>query len=81
MPVTVSKLNTQVLKKQSGWVKIVHDTGQVDAEGKAVTISVTMTQAAIEKEAGVLLPKARVKTIIEAALNEADSQEQEMAAL
>lgn len=76
---TVTKDNTKIYRK-NGWLTIVHDTGQVDAGGNPVIIKASLTQASIEKEAGVLLPKARIKTILDAALNESDaSQGQELA--
>lgn len=84
--IIVNKTNTKIMGTTSGWVKAVHDTGQLDADDKPITKSVHLTQASIEVSAGVLLPKARVKAILEAALNavdhpSAEGPEQELVAL
>ncbi|MDO8751139.1 MAG: hypothetical protein Q7K03_08355 [Dehalococcoidia bacterium] len=82
MPINVNKTNTKIMKTSSGWVKAIYDTGQLDADDKPVLVTAHLTQASIEVSAGVLLPKARVKTILEAALNTIDvAKEQELAAL
>ncbi len=83
MAISVTKLNTKLYKSaDGGWVQVVHDTGQVDAEGNAVTVEATLTMAAVELQEGVPLPKARIKAILEEALGQrAAPQAQELAAL
>ena len=81
MAITVSKTNTKIMRQPGGWVKAIHDTGKADADGKPVVVTATMSQAAIEVSAGVLLPKARVKAIVEAALNADSGADVELTAL
>lgn len=80
----VTKTNTKIFKSADGsWVRVVYDTGNKDADGNAITIEKTITTASLEKQAGVLLPKARIKAILEAELagKEAPSEVELTAAL
>lgn len=81
MPAIVNKTNTKIYRGPGGWIKAVYDTGEQDAEGNAITRQVSLSQASIELSAGVLLPKARIKAIVEAALNESAGADQELEAL
>lgn len=80
MAVNVTKTNTKIYQA-NGWARIIYDTGQVDAVGQPITVAAWLTMAALEKESGMLLTKARVKSIVEAALARVEAAtEQELSA-
>lgn len=79
MAITVTKTNTRLYKSADGsWVRIVHDAGALDDAGNAITVEASLTMAALEKQEGVLLPKARIKAILEAELNRQGATEAEL---
>lgn len=67
MAVSVNRNNTKLYKTQDGgWVRVVYHTGTLDPNGDPVTIEVRLSMASLEQSAGVLLPAARIKVILEA---------------
>lgn len=64
MALNITKTNTKVIGLGGGWVKVIHDTGAKDAEGKPITIEATTSRSAIEVSEGVFLPKAWLRVVL-----------------